>query len=98
MAGEIVGTLTHHCNTVASVRKNRNGRLYLVCKHCGLLAYGAEGGQGYILDNMTPAEPRPTAPPAPAPVAAVAAPPAAPKPAPAPAATPKKSTSWAPLL
>lgn len=51
MANETLGLLEHHCGFSAHVRKNKNGRLYLNCPNCGLLAYGKAGGQDYILNN-----------------------------------------------
>lgn len=74
MANPDCGTIAHHCGTTAAVRRDRNGRLYLSCGHCGLLKYNLPTGQAWILDNMRPLD----APPPPQP----------PKPEPAPAAAP----------
>lgn len=51
MANETIGTLAHHCGRVADVRKNKKGKLYVMCPACGQLAYNLPGGQDYILEN-----------------------------------------------
>ncbi len=51
MANETIGKLKHHCGTMADVRKDRGGKLYLMCSHCGQLKYNLSGGQDYILNN-----------------------------------------------
>lgn len=51
MANETIGKLLHHCDHDADVRKDKNGRLYLNCPHCGQLKYNLQGGQNYILEN-----------------------------------------------
>ena len=51
MANETIGIIKHHCKNIADVRKNKNGKLYLSCPFCGLLAYALPGGQDYILAN-----------------------------------------------
>ena len=61
MANETIGTLAHHCGTTADVRKNKKGKLYLMCPNCGQLAYNLPGGQDYILNHaaMNGAKPAP---------------------------------------
>ena len=51
MANETIGKLLHHCDHDADVRKDKNGRLYVNCPHCGQLKYNLPGGQTYILEN-----------------------------------------------
>jgi hypothetical protein len=51
MPNETIGKLEHHCGTVADVRKDRGGKLYLMCANCGQLKYNLSGGQDYILNN-----------------------------------------------
>lgn len=51
MANETIGKLKHHCGTLADVRKDRGGKLYLMCSCCGQLKYNLSGGQDYILNN-----------------------------------------------
>ncbi len=51
MANQTIGKLEHHCGQSADVRKDKNGRLYLNCPHCGQLKYNLPGGQDYILNN-----------------------------------------------
>ncbi len=51
MANETIGKLKHHCGTLADVRKDRGGKLYLMCSNCGQLKYNLSGGQDYILNN-----------------------------------------------
>ena len=53
MANETIGKLIHHCDTVADVRKDRRGKLYLMCPNCGQLKYNLPGGQNYILEKAT---------------------------------------------
>lgn len=65
------------CNESAPVRKNKVGRLYYMCQHCGLIYPNMPGGQDWILSNARMGAPAPEPKPAPA-----AAP--APKPAPKP--------------
>jgi hypothetical protein len=51
MQNKTIGKLEHHCGTVADVRKDRGGKLYLMCANCGQLKYNLLGGQDYILNN-----------------------------------------------
>ena len=51
MANETIGKLIHHCETVADVRKDKSGKLYLMCPNCGQLKYNLPGGQNYILEK-----------------------------------------------
>jgi hypothetical protein len=68
MANADEGRLLHHCGKYAAVRKNKNGKLYLMCPHCGQLPYNLPGGQEYILENaemygpdgLPPAKPEPS--------------------------------------
>ncbi len=95
MAKPDLGELKHQCGTVATVRKDKNGLLYLACPNCGLLRFSLAGGQAWILDNATmfgpEGMPEPIAPPKPAPkpAPAIAAKPAI-APAPPPPAAPKR--------
>ena len=39
------------CHQVAAVRKNRGGRFYFDCMHCGRMTPNHSGGQRFILEN-----------------------------------------------
>lgn len=64
---ETIGKLAHHCGHEADVRKNKKGKLYLMCPNCGQLHYNLPGGQDYILINARMGSPdhmpEPEAPP-----------------------------------
>jgi len=52
MASETIGFVAHHCGNSAHVRKDKNGKLYGVCSHCGQQKYNLQGGQDYLLNNV----------------------------------------------
>lgn len=41
------------CKEVAAVRKNRGGRFYFDCMHCGRITPNHSGGQRYVMDTAT---------------------------------------------
>lgn len=96
MAKPDIGEIRHQCGTVAGVRRDKNGGLYLACSTCGLVRMSLPGGQSWILENATiygPAgKPEPAPPPAPEPPAAKPAAAPAPKPAAAPPPPPPAAT------